>query len=271
MLTAALRAKESARPDALFSDPFAATLAGERGASLVSNVKCPLLWEFAVAIRTRVIDDLLFGVFAENEIEVVINLGAGLDARPYRLTIPKHVRWIEVDQAPILAYKSKILASFSPQCTLERVTLDLTDARARATFLNGIGKAQSAVIITEGVLVHLPLARVDELTRDLHANASIQWWILDHATSTDLELIARAWGLAETVSPGEQFAPADAAAFFAERGWSVSRAYASRESAAALNRVVPVSALAELLPLMPAASANQHARSGYALLSREDV
>ena len=38
-MVAAWRAAESARPDALFNDPFAARLAGEHGRAIVASLK----------------------------------------------------------------------------------------------------------------------------------------------------------------------------------------------------------------------------------------
>jgi len=39
---------------------------------------------------------------------MVVNLAAGLDARPYRMSLPASLQWIEVDLPEILAYKEKI-------------------------------------------------------------------------------------------------------------------------------------------------------------------
>jgi len=270
LLAAAFRANESARADALFSDPFARMLAGDRGAALLRSAKGTALWEFAIAVRTRVIDDLLFGAFAENPIDVVMNLGAGLDARPYRLTIPPHVRWIEVDDAAILDYKRRILAGFRPQCALEWIADDITDGSGR---WRSASDGRSTMVITEGVLGYLAREDVAAIARTLR-DARVRWWILDHPTTIHLDLIARAWNLPESDLPlGERFAPQDVGAFFAPYGWTLAREYRHADSAAALGRIVPRSAIEELIPYLPPSGFGDggYANSGYALLFREDV
>ena len=265
LLTAAFRARESARPDALFLDPFARMLAGDRGAALADGAAGPEFWEYAVAVRTRVIDDLLMGLFAEHQISAVIDIGAGLDARAYRLSIPADVRWIEMDEASTLAYKESILKPFTPQCKIERVAADIAAVQPRREVLSSIGAP--CVILTEGVLSYLPAQVVAELASDCRQAESVRWWILDHGTSTDVELISRAWNISDlALTPARGFAPEDVAAFFAQHGWSVTRSYRSRESAVALDRVVPRSALAELVPLMPPVREDRHANSGCVLL-----
>jgi O-methyltransferase involved in polyketide biosynthesis len=52
------RALESERPDALFHDPLARRLAGERGRLMAERMaKLALPW--AIAVRTRVYDELV--------------------------------------------------------------------------------------------------------------------------------------------------------------------------------------------------------------------
>jgi O-methyltransferase involved in polyketide biosynthesis len=38
---------------------------------------------------------------------MMVNLCAGLDARPYRMTLPSPLQWIEVDLPDLLAYKTE--------------------------------------------------------------------------------------------------------------------------------------------------------------------
>ena len=64
-------------------------------------------------------------------VDMVINLAAGLDARPYRMDLPAALKWIEVDLPELLAYKEDILRMEAPRCALERVALDLSNVAAR--------------------------------------------------------------------------------------------------------------------------------------------
>jgi len=82
------RARESERPDALFRDPFAAILAGERGFDIANTLPEGNKHDWAWVARTY-----LFDRFLSREIEagadLVLNLAAGLDTRPYRMALPQ--------------------------------------------------------------------------------------------------------------------------------------------------------------------------------------
>src|SRR4051812_32770729 len=91
------RALESERPDALFRDHLAQVLAGTRGREISESFgRTSRYSRWSVIIRTVVIDQLLQKLAGEG-VDTVLNLGAGLDTRPYRLALPPALRWIEVD------------------------------------------------------------------------------------------------------------------------------------------------------------------------------
>ena len=90
---AVLRARESKRPDAIFRDPFAERLAGERGDRIAQALSAPIQNDWAIVVRTRLIDDLVMTSIAEGA-DRVLNLAAGLDTRPYRLSLPPALTWI---------------------------------------------------------------------------------------------------------------------------------------------------------------------------------
>jgi O-methyltransferase involved in polyketide biosynthesis len=75
------RALESERKDALFHDPFAAMLAGERGREIAKSMPMAGIPGWVMALRTVIIDDFIRRAIAEGA-DAVVNLGAGLDARP---------------------------------------------------------------------------------------------------------------------------------------------------------------------------------------------
>ena len=84
--TAALRACESERSDALFVDPLAALLAGEEHVAWVKGRPGdPGFWP---VLRTRFLDDLLGDCMRTSEIRQIVLIAAGLDTRAYRLTWP---------------------------------------------------------------------------------------------------------------------------------------------------------------------------------------
>ena len=66
------------------------------------------LWPMVV--RTCVFDELILRAIKSDGVDTVVNLAAGLDARPWRMTLPSSTRWIDVDLPEILAYKRDVLA-----------------------------------------------------------------------------------------------------------------------------------------------------------------
>ena len=75
------RAMETERPDAIFRDPFARKLAGERGEQIVDNMKQGRAMAWAMIVRTAVFDEIILDTIPTYGIDTVINLAAGLDAR----------------------------------------------------------------------------------------------------------------------------------------------------------------------------------------------
>ena len=127
---ATYRARETDRPDALFRDPFARRLAGERGEQIAAAMPNVAGTDWPFVMRTALFDRFIAGE-VERGVDTVLNLAAGLDARPYRMALPASLTWIEVDLPDLLAYKSEVLAADRPVCRLERVPLNLSDVAAR--------------------------------------------------------------------------------------------------------------------------------------------
>ena len=103
---------------------------------------------------------------------MVVNLAAGLDARPYRMDLPRSLQWVEVDLPEILAHKEEILRNEKPVCALERVRLDLSNTSARRELFSELGRrANRVLVVAEGLLVYLTEEEVAALGRDLAAQA----------------------------------------------------------------------------------------------------
>src|SRR5690242_1965351 len=113
---AVYRAMETKRPDAIFRDPFAARLAGEKGESIVDSIPRGRQMAWAMIVRTAVFDEIILERIRNGNVDVVVNLAAGLDARPWRLTLPPSLRWIDVDLPGILNHKTEILKDEKPKC-----------------------------------------------------------------------------------------------------------------------------------------------------------
>ncbi|HEV8239592.1 MAG TPA: SAM-dependent methyltransferase [Thermoanaerobaculia bacterium] len=216
------RAVESVRPDALFRDPFAERLAGERGRRIAAAEKRHFRADWAWAMRTVLFDELLRGELAPAAgTDLIVNLAAGLDARPYRMDLPASLRWVEVDLPGILDYKEELLVAETPRCRLERVRLDLADVDARrALFARLGGESRRAVVISEGLLLYLEPDQVASLGRDLAAPQSFQRWLVDVVSPGLLLRMRKTHGAQlQAAQAPFHFGPADGAEFFRPHGW----------------------------------------------------
>jgi len=243
---AVYRANETARPDALFRDPYADRLADERGRAIAAATPPETRSGWPWVIRTKLVDDLVLASIAEG-CDRVLNLAAGFDARPYRLALPAELSWIEADLPSVIDAKEPILASEKPQCRLRRERVDLTSAPARTAFLSAATSgAARALVITEGFLTYLEDDMVRSLASDLAAQSSIRWWISDLSSPAVRDLI-RKMGARMDSAP-LRFAPPNGVAFFEALGWEAREIQSLLRWAARFRRVPLVLRLLSMLP-----------------------
>src|ERR1700728_2465574 len=81
---AVFRARETERKDALFRDPFAEVLAGARGEQITDTLEHAGEHSWAWVMRTYLFDRIITAQVKDG-VDLVLNLAAGLDARPYRM------------------------------------------------------------------------------------------------------------------------------------------------------------------------------------------
>ena len=114
------RASENDRPDAIFRDPFAKRLAGSRGQEIATSMPFSERQTWAAGSpRTHVVDQFITQQLAEG-VDMVVNLAAGLDARPYRMDLPASLKWVEVDLPELPLTRNPYLENEVPRCGLER-------------------------------------------------------------------------------------------------------------------------------------------------------
>ncbi|MDJ0899228.1 MAG: SAM-dependent methyltransferase [Xenococcus sp. MO_188.B8] len=248
-LTAHYRAMESDRVDAHFQDPYARVLAGARGEQLAQVMPEGNSVATGCAVRTCVIDELILRAVEKEGIDAVLNLGSGLDTRPYRLPLPTSLHWFESDLPIVLAYKADKLASVKPVCALESVPFDVTDAIAREMLFQRIGTvAKRGLVVTEGLLIYMTPEQVAALAMDLHAQPEFCWWLTDLSSPNGLQQIQK--NLGETLTAGEvkmQFAPEEGTEFFRQYGWKTIEFHSFFEEAQRLERgALPQEFLAQL-------------------------
>lgn len=234
---AVYRAMESEREDALFRDPYARRLAGERGERIVAGLPyAEQAWP--TIVRTAVLDELILAAVRRDGVRLVLNLAAGLDARPYRLHLPADLLWVEVDLPQLLAYKEEQLSGETPHCRLERVAADLSVPEGRKqAFDRADATGQDVLVVSEGLLVYLAQERVAGLARDLAARDRFRWWLLDLAGPMLLQWSGQNWGDdLERAGTPMVFGPAEGPAFFRPFGWKVLEDRSGWEEARRLDR-----------------------------------
>lgn len=231
------RAMETDRPDAIFRDPYARRLAGPKGAEIVGAMKRGRAMASPMIVRTAVFDEMIVDRVRAGA-DLVLNLAAGLDARPWRLDLPPSLRWVDVDLPEILGHKVQQLKDEKPRCRYEAVMLDLRDLPKRRALFSQLGaQCKKALVVTEGLLVYLEPTEVAELARDLHAQPSFRWWLIDLGSPRLLKIMQRSWGreLQRGRSP-LKFAPAENTKFFEPLGWRELTYRSTADDAKRLNR-----------------------------------
>jgi methyltransferase (TIGR00027 family) len=233
---AVYRAWETARPDALFHDPFAQSLAGDRGREISKLMSPSARNGWPIIARTKLIDDLIQSAIAEG-CDCVVNLAAGFDARPLRLALPESLRWIEVDLPLLIDEKNRKLADAKPRCQLLRIGADLTDAGARNTALReALGVSTRALVLTEGLLLYLSEPQVRDLAVNLAALHGVRSWILDLASPALLGMMRKSMGSHLANAP-LKFAPPAGVAYFEALGWRVARVTSILHAAGRMRRL----------------------------------
>jgi len=265
---AVYRARETERPDALFRDPFARRLAGERGEEIANAIAFSNQNTWSWIARTYLFDHFITQAIAGG-CDLVINLAAGLDARPYRMYLPASLQWIEIDLPGILDYKEEILRDDKPVCALERIRLDLSDASARRELFAKLGsRGSKALVISEGLIVYFAADEVGALAQDLAAPASFQRWLTDLCSPGLLNLLKKKMGTQMGDSAVLQFAPAEGPAFFGRHGWKPLEVRSFLKTAGQLKRL-PL--FLKIMARLPESNGAQGSRPWAAacLMSRE--
>lgn len=214
------RGLEGERADALFHDPLAALLAGERGKAIARSMPGSYFTAWSVALRTRIIDDFIRLAIGEGA-GAVLNLGAGLDTRPYRMDLPSTLQWIEVDYPDVIAFKEARLASERPRCQLTRLPLDLTQREKRKELLRDVNaRASKLLVLTEGVVPYLSEDEVGTLAEELRSLDHAAYWIVAYISPEAIKRRPRRLQNKMRNAPFK-FAPQDWFGFFEQHAWQV--------------------------------------------------
>jgi len=235
---AVFRAEESERPDAVFHDPFARRLAGIKGEQIANAIGFSKDNSWSFVARTFLFDEFITRHVKEG-FDMVLNLAAGLDARPYRMDLPSSLQWIEVDLPGILEEKEKVLNNETPRCHLTRIKLDLADQKARKELFKELNsKATRILVMTEGLIIYLTSPQVASFATDLSSQKNFKRWMFDMVSPALLKMIQERIGPALGGSGAVfQFAPEEGEEFFLPYGWKSLESRSGLKTAASLNRL----------------------------------
>jgi methyltransferase (TIGR00027 family) len=271
---AVYRAWETARKDAIFRDPLARVLAGEEWMVAATKMPGGKSNAWPMIVRTKVFDELILKAVNELGADAVVNLGAGLDSRPYRLDLPAGLVWVEADFPAMIEYKESKLAGETPRCRLERVSIDLSDVKARGEFLARIdARFKNVLVVTEGLIIYLTEQAVRELAADLKARAHVRWWLVDYASPMLLKMLEKRWGKMLKEGQSEfKFCTDDAPVFFAGLGWPMLEQKHPGLEAGRLKREMPYMWLFKMMGIFMSKAKKEKYRniSGFALLERKN-
>ena len=155
--TAAARARESARPDRLFDDPWAAELAGPEGFAMLESREPDGVPNPFLPIRTRFFDDVV--LLHRDRVAQLVLLGAGHDTRAVRLPLPGTITVYALDQPAVIGRTNEIVARVraardeAPNWV--PVAVDVANNSGDALLEAGFDPLSPALWIAEGLLFHL--------------------------------------------------------------------------------------------------------------------
>jgi methyltransferase (TIGR00027 family) len=180
-LVAAARALASREDDPLIVDPFAEALvravgietltrALDGGAPLADQDAARLLID-VIAVRTKFFDDFFLEATQESGIRQAVILASGLDSRAYRLPWPINTTVFEIDQTPVIDFKSRVLSDLgaSPAADRRTVGVDLREDWPAALRDHGFDDTSPTAWIAEGLLIYLPPDAQDRLFDNITA------------------------------------------------------------------------------------------------------
>ena len=232
--TAAARAQETQREDRLFSDPWAAALAGTEGTAWAANRPADSL--APMVLRIRFFDEFLQRVTHESTFRQVVLMAAGLDTRAYRLDWPAGTSIFELDQPAVLEEKERILQSSGAQtvCARHTIKVDLTGPWKEALINAGFEPALPSAWLLEGFLFYIPTESIYQILEDVNSlSASGSWLGFDIInTFTLTSPYTRQWIEMQANSGAPWIGTMDdPAGFLATRGWKTTLSQAGAADA----------------------------------------
>ncbi len=112
-------------------------------------------------LRARLLDEWVRAFIAAHPQSTVLNLGAGLDSRVYRIDPAASVRWYDVDLPDVIGLRQRL---YPGRPGYEMIASSVTDLR----WLDGIPGDRPVSVVAEGLMMYLPekegVALLDRIT-----------------------------------------------------------------------------------------------------------
>ena len=265
---AVYRAQESEREDALFHDPYAGRMAGERGRAIVDALPFGRSMAWSMVVRTALMDEVILRCI-ERGARSVLNLGAGLDTRAFRLKLPSTLRWLDVDLPAVTAYRRNCLGPAVAACRHAHVKADLRVAAERQRVIADAGSDGPLLVITEGLLLYLAPEQVSDLATQLRNAPNTRWWLADLISPQLQRAMGMVWSTQLNAADAAfRFAPADAEAYFRDLDWRQTEFHSTWTESMRMGRPAPGAPVWDsmLKWSVPAAEIAMKRMSGVALL-----
>lgn len=157
LITLQAKAAESALPDSLLHDRFAADLMRRlAGKVTVPNVGHDMT--IAIAVRAHLLDRWTRSFIENHPDAVVLNLGCGLDTRMLRLDPPASVAWFDIDFPDVIALRQQL---FPERAGSAAIGSSITER----DWIDRIPGDRPAIVVAEGVFPYLSGREVHDVLR----------------------------------------------------------------------------------------------------------
>ncbi|NRQ13178.1 class I SAM-dependent methyltransferase [Ensifer sesbaniae] len=159
LITLRAKAAESAFPDSLLRDRFAAELMRRLdGKAKALDVGHDMT--IGIAVRAYLLDRWTRAFIQRHPDAVVLNLGCGLDTRILRLDPPSSVAWFDVDFPDVIALRQQL---FPDRIGCTAIASSITER----DWIDRIPDDRPTIVVAEGVLPYLRDQEVRDLMRRL--------------------------------------------------------------------------------------------------------
>ncbi|MFZ0834634.1 MAG: class I SAM-dependent methyltransferase [Mycobacterium sp.] len=263
-MVAAARAMATGAAEPLIDDPFAEPLVRAVGIEFFNKVLDgdvslaqtdepgfnPAGVIDLLAVRTKFFDEFFLAATSAGIRQAVI-LASGLDSRAYRLPWPDATVVYEIDQQPVIDFKTGTLSKLGaePAALHRPVAVDLREGWPAALRANGFDETRPTAWSAEGLLAYLPPEAQDRLFDEITAMSAegsrlaTEYHPQGSAFIAERnKLMARQWNahgldldLSDLMYHGDRNPATD---YLAARGWQLTTR-TRRELFAAYGRALP--------------------------------